>query len=249
MQVQQNQSRNYDRCLFAPSPGFIRTSDAWGATRDKFHGQFCDFNDLKRQHEEAKALCNSDEEFNREWLELYDKMIAQEKAENHIAGYAILLDRYKMEKISLRALAIVYSNEKSRRRKGKKGDSDNYAPTLKTSTVADIRAWVETHRGSPTIMEIRDGLSEKMENNNIYTFNHPNKSKGKAFMIQGVSDQFYKNLKAFIREPDVQVKHSILDAMIVDPVVYRSRPGMHYMPVTVRINKRAPKIAKRPRKC
>ena len=98
-------------------------------------------------------------------------------------------------------------------------------------------------------MEIRDGLSEKMENNNIYTFNHPNKSKGKAFMIQGVSDQFYKNLKAFIREPDVQVKHSILDAMIVDPVVYRSRPGMHYMPVTVRINKRAPKIAKRPRKC
>ena len=122
---------------------------------------------------------------------------------------------------------------------------DNYAPTPKTSTVADIRGWVQTHGGSPTIMEIRDGLSEKTANNDIYTFSHP--EGGRAFMIQDVSDEFYKNLKAFIREPDVQVKHSILDAMIVDPVVYRSRPGMHYMPVTLRINKRAPKPAKRPR--
>ena len=65
-------------------------------------------------------------------------------------------------------------------------------------------------------------------------------------MIMDVSKEFYENLKAFIREPDVQVKHSMLVAMLVDPVIYRSgRPGLHYMPVTVRINKCAPKPAKR----
>ena len=121
----------------------------------------------------------------------------------------------------------------------------NYAPTPKTSTVADIRAWVQTHGGNRTIMEIRDGLSEKTANNDIYTFSHP--EGGRAFMIMDVSKEFYENLKAFIREPDVQVKHSMLHAMIVDPVIYKSSPGMHYMPVTLRINKRAPKPAKRPR--
>ena len=116
----------------------------------------------------------------------------------------------------------------------------NYAPTLKTSTVADIRAWVQAHGGDRTIMEIRDGLSEEKENEAIYTFSHP--EGGRAFMIMDVSNEFYENLKAFIREPDVQVKHNMLTAMIVDPIIYcTSRPGLHYMPMTVRIDKRAPK--------
>lgn len=99
-------------------------------------------------------------------------------------------------------------------------------------SVEEIRAFVRDHPQA-TAMEIRDGLGQKTENDTIYCFDHPDKRKGRAFFIQDVSHEFYANMKEFMRADDVEVRESTLEHLISDRQMYQSRPGLHYLPITL----------------
>jgi len=101
-------------------------------------------------------------------------------------------------------------------------------------SVEEIRRFVLANPGA-TAMEIRDGLGQKVETDDVYNFPHPDRRKGRAFFIQDVTREFYRNLQEFMRSDDVEVKQSVLAHLITDNEVYISEPGMHYFPITIRI--------------
>lgn len=101
-------------------------------------------------------------------------------------------------------------------------------------SVQAIREFVASNPGA-TIMEIREGLGQYVETDDLFVFTHPETGKGHAFMIGNVSKAFYENIQEFMRADDVIAKHNPFAAMVSDKFSYPSRPGLHYFPVSLKI--------------